>query len=67
MQLIRLEDYSNYSIYGTNITGDSITLIALSKVNGTITTIHGEQLPNEVESELYCCYKRDNYPSVIEL
>lgn len=67
MQLIRLEDYSNYSMYGINITGDSITLITLSKVNGTITTIHGELLPDVVETELYCCYKRDNYPNVINL
>lgn len=68
MQLRQLQDNSTYCIYELDERCDApFALITVSKFNGTITTIHGEQLLDVVESELYCCYKRNDYPSVIEL
>lgn len=49
MQLRQLQINSNYCIYELDEQCDApFSLITVSKFNGTITTIHGEQLPDVV-------------------
>lgn len=65
MQLIQLQDNLTYCLY--MLDDHIVDVITLSKLNGNVSSVHGEMLQQEVECELYCCYKRDEYPKVINL